>query len=64
MYLTTRELFEKLEKHGKLPKESSDPGLVMMMNYRYFRLYQVLNMGQPHMSQMHFLNNFFKLYSD
>ena len=39
MFLTTKAMFEKLEKHGKLPKESSDPGLVMMMNYRYFRLY-------------------------
>ena len=64
MYMTTRELFEKLEKQGKLPKESSDPGHVMMMNYRYFRLYQVLNIGEGHMSQSRFMENFFKLYVD
>ena len=64
MLLTTRTLFEKLEKHGKLPKESSDPGAVKDMKFRYFRLYQELNMGQPHMSQFRFMNNFFKLYDE
>lgn len=36
----------------------------MQQNFRYFRFYQVLNLGQPHMSQVRFINSFFKLYED
>ena len=64
MFLTTRELFETLQKHHKLPKESQDPIYVMQQNFRYFKFYQVLDMGQPSMSQIKFINSFFKLYTD
>jgi len=38
--------------------------MVMQQNFRYFRFYKELNMNQPNMSQLKFINNFFKLYED